>query len=193
MLLKNLNFKKFQSDARNFKINDSNSYIESYQYFLEYFSKIDRIDKDQLIIGAHIVYGWMPTILTMNLSNIDDSLSLLNEVKRGHELNVEEYESLKPAINNSMVGLSKFLHFLNPKHYAIWDSRIFRYLTEIKSTHRISNPTLYINYLAGIKEISEHIGYHEIHSNIETEMNYKLHYTRAIEIVMFETDRNSKK
>ncbi|HRL70351.1 MAG TPA: hypothetical protein PLT79_01470, partial [Flavobacterium sp.] len=41
-------------------------------------------------------------------------------------------EIVKKCINNSLVRISKLLHFINPSIYAIWVSRIFRYITRKK-------------------------------------------------------------
>ena len=73
----------------------------------------------------------------------------------------------KNCINNSLVGLSKLLHFINPQNYAIWDSRIFRFLTEKKSQYGIGNPKMYLQYLEEIKNIEKENGYPEIHKKIQ--------------------------
>ena len=57
---------------------------------------------------------------------------LLNKAKSGNLLNSEELEIVKKCVNNSLVGTSKLLHFINPSIYAIWDSKIFRNITEKK-------------------------------------------------------------
>lgn len=89
-----------------------------------------------------------------------------------------------------MVGLSKLLHFINPIEYAIWDSRIFRYLTEKKSSYGIDKPELYLDYLSGIKKIAKNKEYGKLHHLISRNFDYEINPTRVIEITMFETDRN---
>jgi len=131
----------------------------------------------------------MPTILNLEIKEIDRVLFLLNAVKAGHLLDLEEIKTLKKCINNSLVGLSKLLHFINPGNYAIWDSRIFRYLTGKKSTYGIDQPELYLQYLQRLKEIFENKNYIELHSMIERKFDNQLTPMRAIEILMFETDR----
>ena len=132
----------------------------------------------------------MPTIIHLNLEQKDKVLFLLNAVKSGHILTINEIEVLKKTINNSLVGLSKLLHFINPKDYAIWDSRIFRYLTEKKSSYGIDRPQLYLDYLQGIKNIAKNKDYGKLHDLISQNFEYDIYPTRAIEITMFETDRN---
>lgn len=189
MALKNLNFATIRKDSENIIWSDYDSYLETYPEFIQYFRNIDRIERHHLIISSHFIYGWMPTILNIDLKSINEVLRLLNEVKSGKLLTVEELMILKKCINNSLVGLSKLLHFINPRSYAIWDSRIFRYLTEKKSSYGIDNPNTYLEYLNGIKSTSEHQDYRILHNFIESKFEYKIEPMRAIEIVMFETDR----
>lgn len=189
MALKNLNFATIRKDSENIIWSDYDSYLETYPEFIQYFRNIDRIERHHLIISSHFIYGWMPTILNIDLKSINEVLRLLNEVKSGKLLTVEELMILKKCINNSLVGLSKLLHFINPRSYAIWDSRIFRYLTEKKSSYGIDNPNTYLEYLNGIKSMSEHQDYRILHNFIESKFEYKIEPMRAIEIVMFETDR----
>lgn len=186
---KKLNFKFVVNECENFSISENNSYSITYREFLKYFENIDKIDKHNLIISSHFVYGWMPTIINLKTDNLDRVLKLLNEVKNGHILNVDELGILKNCINNSLVGLSKLLHFINPQNYAIWDSRIFRFLTDKKSQYGISNPKTYLQYLEEIKNIENENGYSAVHKKIEKCVGYKLFPTRAIEILMFEADK----
>lgn len=72
-----------------------------------------------MIIGISFTYSWMPTILkSMKLENTEKAIILLNKVKRGKILSVDELLILKETFNNSLVGSSKLLHFINPEKYA---------------------------------------------------------------------------
>lgn len=62
-------------------------------------------------------------------------------------------------------------------------------MTEKKSSYGIDNPNTYLEYLNGIKSMSEHQDYRILHNFIESKFEYKIEPMRAIEIVMFETDR----
>ncbi|MBR9853883.1 MAG: hypothetical protein GYB37_04790 [Algicola sp.] len=189
--MKNLNFETILKDAKKFMLTENDSYIQTYPEFLKYFEHIPvgGINEHRLVISSHFVYGWMPTIIHLDLAKKGEVLKLLNAVKSGHILNTREIEVLKKAINNSLVGLSKLLHFINPKDYAIWDSRIYRYLTGKKSIYGIDKPQLYLNYLEGLKRISEHEDYNQLHKMISRNFKYEIHPTRAIEIIMFESQR----
>ena len=190
--LKNLNFETILKDAKKFTLTENNSYIQTYPEFLNYFEKINagEINEHNLIIASHFVYGWMPRIIHLDLEFKDKVVSLLNAVKSRHILSVCELKILKKTINNSLVGLSKLLHFINPRDYAILDSRVFRYLTEKKNSDRIGRPQLYLEYLKGIKTISKNKDYGKLHELISRNFDYEIYPTRVIEITMFETDRN---
>jgi len=91
-----------------------------------------------------------------------------------------------------MVGLSKLLHFINPTHYAIWDSRIFTYITEKKSQYGIAKAKNYLAYLKKLTEIENHEDYPKLHQLVQKHFKYPISPKRAIEILMFESDRNKK-
>lgn len=190
MKFKNLNFETILKDAEHSFNFDYNSYIESYPEFIDYFKGISVVEKHHLIIGSHFVYGWMPTVLQLDTQEIEQVLFLLNAAKCGQMLDAGELKTIKKCINNSMVGLSKLLHFLNPRDYAIWDSHIFRYLTGSKSTYGIDNPALYLEYLQGLKEIAANKDYQTLHWLVARYFKYPIEPMRAIELVMFETQRS---
>lgn len=187
-----LNFETIHKDAESLVLAKNDSYIRTYPEFIKYFQKIDKIDEHHLNIASHFVYGWMPTIIHLDLGSLDKVLLLLNDVKSGRLLNEHELETLKKCINNSMVGTSKLLHFINPNDYAIWDSRIFRYVTKKKSSYGIDKPSTYLKYLGEIKKIKENINYDNLHSAISKNFNYTITPMRAIEIVMFEADKRQQ-
>ena len=147
MNFERVTFEKLVHDAEHFVVFANDPYIESYPEFLKYFESLDIIEKHHLIISGHFVYGWMPTIIQMNMRGLEKVLFLLNAAKSGHVLKIDELETLKHCINNSMVGLSKLLHFINPRDYAIWDSRIYRYLTGKKSQYGVNKTENYYTIL----------------------------------------------
>lgn len=187
--MKNLNFETILNDSKSFALFDNDSYISTYPEFLNYFKKISDIERHHLVISSHFVYGWMPTIINLNMTNADQVILLLNAAKSGHLLNEQELETIKKCVNNSMVGASKLLHFINPENYAIWDSRIFRYATGKKSQYGINKPKAYVDYLEKLKEITQHKDYETFHNHISKNFEHSITPMRAIEILMFETDK----
>ena len=189
--LKNLTFESIQRDADSFSHHSTDSYLVAYPEFLQFFAEIEKIERKHLIIGSHFVYGWMPTILKkFNIENEASLLEMLNHAKNGEMLNNDQLRIIRSCVNNSMVGASKLLHFINPTHYAIWDSRIFRYSTGKKSLYGIKRVGYYQEYLFRLREISMHQGYGVVHHKIEAHLNMTLPPMRAIEIIMFQADRN---
>lgn len=141
-------FKQIMEIANNFN-SEKENYLQAYSYFLNYFRKIDRIQLDDIVIGISFTYSWMPTILKkIDLTNSENLILILNKVKNGEVISIEEINLLKQAFNNSLVGTSKLLHFINPNKYAIWDSRVFKFLSGEKSyISKFKQAEIYIEYL----------------------------------------------
>tara|TARA_B100000780_G_C20687328_1_gene273414 strand:- start:19 stop:435 length:417 start_codon:yes stop_codon:yes gene_type:complete len=135
----------------------------------------------------------MPTIIELKFKDMEDVLKSLNNAKSGAMLTLGELELLKSTINNSLVGLSKLLHFINPIDYAIWDSRIYRYTTVKKSSYGIGNTQLYLNYLSKLNDIESHVDFNEIKKNVSVHFDYEITSKRVIELLMFEADKRDNK
>jgi len=67
-----------------------------------------------VVCGAHMVYGWMPTILELN-GDLEAAAQTLNEAKAGRDITAQKITKVAATINNSFVGASKLLHFVAPK------------------------------------------------------------------------------
>ena len=191
--MKNLSFEQLKKDVETFILTENDSYVDSYSEFINYFKNLDWIEKHNLVIASHFVYGWMPTIIQLDTKNADEVLSILNGVRNGHSATESELEIIKQCVNNSMVGTSKLLHFINPNLYAIWDSRIFRYITGKKYSYGIDKPKAYMEYMEALNEIVNHPEYRSLHFEIERNFKYEISPLRAIEILMFETDRERQR
>jgi len=48
---------------RDLDLDRSDTYLVSYPHFVRFFQDLKRITEHNLIVGANMVYGWMPTIL----------------------------------------------------------------------------------------------------------------------------------
>lgn len=164
----------------------NNSYLISYQYFVDYFKERNTIEKKDVIIGAHFVYGWMPTILHLDSASIRKVTVLLNKVKRDESLSPQELGSIKSCINNSLVGTSKLLHFVNPNNYAIWDRNIMAYFSPRKTAYGIDKIEYYLQYLKELKFFAASRGFKQLKPKIETLCN-PVSDLRAIEFILFES------
>ena len=134
------------------KKEDIKTYTYTYEKFIDHFEELRKKDKEEwLVIGSSIVYSWMPTILNIagrdpkadkNLQKIkEDAIEGLNNISNNldGESSKDDLKKLKLFINNSVVGMSKFLHFSFPDEYPIWDSRVESVL--YKTAHPKWDPT----------------------------------------------------
>lgn len=57
------------------------SYIKSYESIIDFFNDIqlnEKLNENSLIQGAHMLYGWMPTILNITKHDLDTQNVLLS-------------------------------------------------------------------------------------------------------------------
>lgn len=186
-------FEEFKVLVANLRLDNQSSYLQTYPDFIQYFQEIVEIQKHHLVIGSHFVYGWMPTILRLDLSHLDHTVELLNDVKTGRLLTTEDLKYLKGKINNSLVGVSKLLHFIAPQNYAIWDSWIYKAIFHQEPyNYRLGNVKVYIEYLELLKKLEKYREYPQMHRIIEEKVGYQLSTLRAIEMVIFENSKSKR-
>lgn len=185
--MKKLKIEKLKKESELFNIKEDDSYLNSYLTFIDYFEKIDEIKKQHLIISSHFVYGWMPTILNLKLNNLDEILPILNQAKTDKLLGKEDLKKLRFSINNSAVGITKLLHFINPEIYPIWDSKIYKYWSGNKTISGIDKPENYLEFIRQMNEITEHNDFEQIQNLIESKLLYKVSSMRALELLIFQS------
>ena len=179
-------FLQLTNIANNFKSTEEN-YLLSYPYFLNYFQNLESINLENLVIGISFTYSWMPTILkALNLKNTEEVLFILNEVKKGKLIDEQQLTTLKNTFNNSLVGTSKLLHFINPRQYAIWDSRVFRFLINVEPhKYRLEKPKAYIEYLKLIEELKNEKAFTAFFDLMKQKVGYDITEYRALELAFF--------
>lgn len=189
---KNISINQFLEHSKEFEINRVSDLI-SYVEFINYFKNLNLIDKHNLIIGINFTYGWMPTIFEFKNYEFQDAISVLNKVKLSEGITDKEIYFLINMFNNSLVGTSKLLHFINPEKYAIWDSRVYRYLFLNKEPNykTISNVNIYLSYIEFCKFISNSNEFTTIHKFIKEKLQYDITAYRAIELVMYSRGKKS--
>jgi hypothetical protein len=176
---------RFINDGLLFKPGNRSDYI-SYLEFLKFFSKTDVINKHDLIIGINFTYGWMPTIFEFCSDQFEDALIILNDAKNRVLPTENNLKILKNLFNNSLVGTSKLLHFINPKVFAIWDSRVYRYITgEEPYDYRISNFQAYLAYIEYCHILTSSESYLAIHEAIIDMVGYSMTKLRTGELIMY--------
>lgn len=90
----------------------------------------------------------MPTIFDFRSDRFDEVLNILNRAKKGNKPTIGELDLLKGLLNIFLVGTTKLLHFINPDKFAIWDSRVYRYLKGKEPYEkRIGDGKTYLAYL----------------------------------------------
>lgn len=187
--LHNITIEKLIAEAENFDI-ENKSDLVSYPEFIKYFSSINKINKHNLIIGINFTYGWMPTIFDFKTNeiykNIDLAVEILNRAKNGSNLKINDYEHLKRLLNNSLVGTTKLLHFINPEKFAIWDSRVFWFLhKEEPYDYRIGNIQNYLEYQELLENLSKDEKFKHFFDLVSSKLEYKPTNFRALELIMF--------
>ncbi|WP_228133225.1 hypothetical protein [Acinetobacter sp. Ver3] len=122
----------------------------------------------------------------IDLTSADDLILILNKFKQGHRITVEELKILKSAFNNSLVSVSKLLHFIHPKQYAIWDSRVFRFLSESKPHHQIfKQPETYLAYLTLLDQLKNEMMFEKFYYLMQNKVGYQISEYRALELAFF--------
>jgi len=152
----------------------------------------DDPQNDSLLALSCSVYGWMPTILknwdfknfnveqpiavVRNLSNVEDAREFVLQI-----------DTVSP-INNSWIGLSKLLHFLNPELFPIWDSRIAKHFG-LNWPSQFNRKDIYISYFDFVHETlsQEPNNVAAVAQFITNEHGYKPSNVRCLELMLFET------
>jgi hypothetical protein len=159
----------------------------SYRVFVEFFKGISRpLTADDVTLGAFFTYGWMPTMLdNFSVANLPQVTAILNRAKGGAFPSNAELVLLKASINNSLVGTSKLLHFLNPSICAIWDRRVYRYIGPAAKYPPVENIQNYLDYHQNLLSLIADPAFAGIQSSMEQKVGYAISPFRAAEYVMF--------
>jgi len=158
----------------------------SYGAFLRFFSEKSILSEDDVTVGAHMAYGWMPTAI--NRFGIDDLPALvriLNDVKRGHFPPREDLATLKRGINNSLVGASKLLHFVAPTNIAIWDRRIARFIHGNLAEREVETIQAFLDYHRDLNLVVRHPDFGRIGDWMNHIVGYQVSNLRACEYLMY--------
>ncbi len=152
-----------KSASKNVENNDDKlmrSYWFSYPVIVNYFRKIHKMNEFDLVAGLFMVYGWMPTEARYTLGVVKDNeelrktLTVLRKLANPDKrevLSVLEKDDLKVVrkfANGSLPGMSKILHFVNPRVFPIYDSnlsQLFGFVSE----------TSYIAYVKGFSDFCD--------------------------------------
>jgi len=171
-------------------IPQANSYILSYPYILSFFADKQIITSSEIVIGSHVVYGWMPTILELDMNatkgiSLDEVATLLTLAKTTI-LSREQLMAVKGMVNNSIVGASKLLHFVAPENYPIWDSRVYEFIHNKKGhAYQVNNVDSFLTYQKELFMLTTHPRFPEFQSSVNSKVGYPVSGLRALELMMF--------
>lgn len=186
ILIETFTSERLLKDAENIFIPTEERYLTAYNEFIEYFKNIDKLNVHNTIIGISFTYSWMPTILDFRSDKLVEATEILNYAKKGSRPSLTDLAILKSCFNNSLVGSSKLLHFINPEKFAIWDSRVYRYLfNKEPHSYRVENNNSYLDYLFFCDYLVNSIHIDNLQSIVESKVGYKLTKMRAIELIFF--------
>ena len=169
------------------EIDPNAPYLRAYPEILRYFRNVNTFTRNEFIVGTHIVYGWMPTILEISSSDdvVDRAVDILNRVRQGAQINLVEMDVLKAAINNSVVGASKVLHFMKPDSYPIWDSVVYKFIHGTNSQYQMGKVQNYLNYVSACQQVAANEGFLPAYENMKIKIRYEITKIRAIEMIMY--------
>lgn len=174
----------------NTAIVQDDSYIVSYPYLLSYFASKQVFVAEDVVRGAHMAYGWMPTVLELYPKALNNDFQkgakLLSKAKSTGVLADDEFAQLASLINNSLVGASKLLHFVSPDHFPIWDSKIYAFVfNEKPHNYRVSQVSKYRKYIWMLEQLRKDQRFPKFHSSVSRKVGYQISALRALELVMF--------
>ena len=170
---------KIESEPRGY------SYIKSYKCIEDFF-KVSILNENSVIQGAHMVYGWMPTILNICKPDSDIQKVLVSLEKLSENPNDVDLVIIKKFMNNSIVGASKLLHFKYPEKYPIWDSRICKIITGKSYHEKVQKITNYIKYYEAIHNLIDELpeNLENFKKEFEEKFKYKISDVRAAELIL---------
>jgi hypothetical protein len=159
----------------------------SYREFISFFQARPVLTSHDITVGAYMVYGWMPHGLNVfDVNNLNALVAIMNRAKLGQFPAEEEIKLLFRSINNSLVGPSKLLHFVNPAIFAIWDSRVFRFIEGREPRqNEMSSVRNYLDYHGNLRNLVAETDFHQVHESMNRKIGYWVTPFRACEYVMY--------
>ena len=162
-------------------------YLQSYPHLLQLAQNNALKNEARLYQLACAAYGWMPTIpkkvdTKFSIEAAQDVSTAEQALKFIHDMDV--------ILNNSWVGTSKILHFINPTHFPIWDSNVARAIHQ--ADINANNKKTFLKYVEKIHRWNvEQPNYGDL---LAAEVNNKLNYIpsnlRCFDMVLFAVGSN---
>lgn len=168
-------------------INRQSSYLHSYPAFLRFLEGRELLSRDDVTIAANFTYAWMPRVAVLNEAALDGAVLALNNARSaGHTYSEECVRAVGRYLGDSLVGASKLLHFAAPSRYAIWDSRVARYLGVTRFDHRLASGLVtYAAYLGVLRDLLSYPQIDELMGILRSFVVPLPSRLRGVEMVMF--------
>lgn len=106
-------------------------YSDPYPCLVEHFKSFKFRQWSDALVALYLVYGWMPTIPNskgepriQTTDEKEEILRILRGARDGTEIETSAIARLMLFTNNSVIGASKMLHFINPELYPMWDKNV---------------------------------------------------------------------
>ncbi len=123
------------------------------QFFSQHVCCADPQPND-LKVAVILVYSWMgrAKLQPASLGNHHDAAAILARARTQAVVSPTDIQALGRLVGDSLIATSKFLHFLNPERYAIWDTNVawaayrFRH-DEISKLAEVQQIERYLQYL----------------------------------------------
>lgn len=165
-------------------IDANEQYLRTYPELLRSTAILAKeMGEDALPAIAHMAYGWMPTILK-KFSDSKPRIVGPATGCRSFEEASELIQSLEDSpINNSWVGMSKVLHFINPEFFPIWDSRVAKHF-DLKIT-QVNKKNHFLEYLTFVAKHRNKDEVKKVEEAFVKEAGYSVSDVRACEFILF--------
>ena len=172
---------------QNLTVDQNDSYLVSYPEIINHFAGINHFSVHDLVICAHIVYGWMPTILELKGDGEYRAIAaeILHVARDTGEIDITSLKLLKYVVNNSVVGPSKLLHFLRPDKFPIWDSRVCRFIFGVSHQNIMGNPETYLEYMDNCGNVVNDARFDQVSQSVNHKVGYPVTKIRAVELIMY--------
>ena len=172
--------------------NSRSHYLISYEFILSFAKEVKFFDERTFTQLTSMIYSWMPRVLRIDYGEVKETIEILNKVKirRIKILREEQFHRIKSVVNNSMVGTSKLLHFIDPDKYPIWDSKVASHFLGGKSPYQIGKVNNYIHYVKICKNAIRNPMFEKSYKKVKNvlenaELFHDISKMRAIELMLF--------
>ena len=194
--------KRVEAACHHLAVPAGDSYLRSYPLLLAHVAEMTDsapLDEGALVAVAHLAYGWMPTVLHLDFDALPTALQRVEEARQGKVLTGPDLQQIAAAVNHSVVGASKVLHFVNPTLYPIWDRRVYRFChpsptgaPAVVHDYQVNNATAYFDYAEVCRRAVQLPAFERIHRAVRQQFqpypayaNRPVEPLRALEFVMF--------